>query len=360
MLNLLNLDQPDLTSFFTELGEKSFRTTQVLKWIHHLGVVEFAAMTNLSKPLRQRLSEVACVSLPPIRKVQISADGSRKYLLQLDPNNAIETVFIPEDDRQTLCISTQVGCALNCSFCATAQQGFSRNLTVADLIAQLWCVEQALRAEGYATDPHGRVITHVVLMGMGEPLANFNNVVKAMRLMMDDNSYGLARRRLTLSTAGLVPAITKLKALAPVNLAVSLHAPTDELRNQLVPLNRKYPLASLLAACRDYLAGTTPHHHRITFEYVMLKDLNDSPAQARALIKLLEGCPAKVNLIPFNPFPGSSYQRSTPERIEQFRELLFKAGIVTVTRKTRGGDIAAACGQLAGQVSRSARDVVNS
>jgi 23S rRNA (adenine2503-C2)-methyltransferase len=248
-----------------------------------------------------------------------------------------------------------VGCALNCSFCATAQQGFSRQLSVAEIIAQLWCVEQSLRAEGYATDLHGRVITHVVLMGMGEPLANFNNVIKAIRLMMDDNSYGLARRRLTLSTAGLVPAMAKLKELAAVNLAVSLHAPTDELRNQLVPLNRKYPLAQLLSACREYVAGTTPHHHRITFEYVMLKDVNDHPAQAKTLVKLLEGCPAKVNLIPFNPFPHSPYQRSAPDTMERFREILFKAGIITVIRKTRGDDIDAACGQLVTNNLRSKR-----
>jgi 23S rRNA (adenine2503-C2)-methyltransferase len=350
MINLFNLDQHDLTTFFADLGEKPFRTIQVMKWIHHQGVIEFDAMTNLSKVVRQQLKEIAEVSLPQLVKTQISHDGTRKYLLQLDENNGIETVFIPEDGRNTLCVSTQIGCALDCSFCATAQQGFNRNLSVGEIIGQLWQVEQSLRAEGYPVDSRGRVISNVVIMGMGEPLTNFKNVVKAMRVMIDDNSYGLSKRRVTLSTAGIVPAIARLKEECGVNLAVSLHAPNDALRDQLVPINKKYPLAELLAACRAYVAGEELRHHKITFEYIMLKDINDSPAQARALIQLLEGCPAKVNLIPFNPFPHTHYQRSLPETIARFREILFKAGIITVTRKPRGEDIDAACGQLAGKV----------
>ncbi len=350
MINLLNLDQPDLTTFFTDLGETPFRTVQLLKWIHHQGVVDFDVMTNLSKVLRQKLKELACVSPPQVVRTQASQDGTQKWLFQLDNDNCIETVFIPEDDRNTLCISSQIGCALDCRFCATAQQGFNRNLTVGEIIGQLWQVEQTLRNAGYSLDPRRRVISNVVIMGMGEPLINFKNVVKAMRLMMDDNSYGLSKRRITLSTVGIVPAIAQLKEECQVNLAVSLHAPTDELRDQLVPINKKYPLTDLMAACRAYMEGGDIRHQKITFEYVMLKDLNDSPAQARALVKLLEGCPAKVNLIPFNPFPETRYQCSAPDTIERFREILFKAGIITVTRKTRGQDIDAACGQLAGKV----------
>ena len=348
MINLLDLDRSDLEAFFSELGEKPFRAEQVMKWIHQQGVVDFGAMTNLSKALRQRLREIAQISLPQVRLRQTSRDGTQKWLLQLDDANCIETVFIPELDRGTLCVSSQVGCILDCRFCATAQQGFNRNLSVAEIIAQVWLAEHSLRAEGYVSQEHGRAITNVVMMGMGEPLANFDNVIKAIRLMMDDLSYGLSWRRITLSTAGIVPALARLQAQCPVNLAISLHAPTDSLREQLVPLNRKYPLAKLIAACRDYVKADP--RHKITFEYVMLKDVNDQPNQAKALIKLLNLLPAKINLIPFNPFPDTNYQCSLPNRIEAFRDILIQAQFVTVTRKTRGDDIDAACGQLAGKV----------
>ena len=348
MINLLNLDRQDLEAFFHELGEKPFRAGQVIKWIHQQGIINFEAMTNLSKALRQRLQQIAYVSLPQVRLRQTSRDGTQKWLLQLDDDNCIETVFIPELDRGTLCVSSQVGCVLDCRFCATAQQGFNRNLSVAEIIAQVWLAEHSLRAEGYISQEHGRAITNVVMMGMGEPLANFNNVVKAMRLMMDDFSYGLSWRRITLSTAGIVPAFARLQAQCPVNLAISLHAPTNSLREQLVPLNKKYPLTELIAACRDYVKADS--RCKITFEYVMLKDINDHPNQAKALIKLLNPLTAKINLIPFNPFPNTDYQCSLPNRIEAFRDILIQARFVTVTRKTRGGDIDAACGQLAGKV----------
>jgi 23S rRNA (adenine2503-C2)-methyltransferase len=348
MVNLLDLDLNGLQAFFASIGEKPFRATQVMKWIHQQGIVDFDAMTNLSKALRLQLKQVACISIPKVEMMQTSQDGTRKWLLKLDNGNSIETVFIPEDDRGTLCISSQVGCALDCSFCATAQQGFNRNLTVAEIIGQLWLAEHTLRAENYQTEKHGRVVSNVVMMGMGEPLTNFNNVIKAMSLMMNDFCYGLSRRRVTLSTAGVVPALLRLKEQSPVSLAVSLHAPNDSLRDQLVPINKKYPLNQLIAACREYVEDDP--RRQITFEYIMLKDLNDSPIHARELIKLLKGIPAKINLIPFNPFPQSHYQRSTTEAIELFRDILIQAGLVTITRKTRGDDIDAACGQLAGKV----------
>jgi len=349
MLNLLNLDRQGLSSFFIKLGEKQFHATQVMKWIHQQGVLDFDAMTNLSKALRQRLKEIACISLPQVHRLQSSQDGTRKWLLQLDNDNCIEMVFIPEDERGTLCISSQVGCALDCRFCATGQQGFNRNLSVAEIIAQLWLAEHTLRAEKKSE----RAINSIVMMGMGEPLTNFNNVVTAMNLMMDDFSYGLSRRRITLSTAGIVPAMRRLREQCPVNLAVSLHAPNDALRSQLVPINKKYPLDQLMAACRAYTKGKPGR--QITFEYIMLKDINDSTAHARALIKLLQGIPAKINLIPFNHFLHSSYQCATPEAIENFRDILMQAGLLTVTRKTRGDDIDAACGQLAGKVQDKRR-----
>ncbi|RKZ58978.1 MAG: 23S rRNA (adenine(2503)-C(2))-methyltransferase RlmN [Candidatus Parabeggiatoa sp. nov. 2] len=348
MVNLLNLDREGLTSFFANLGEKPFHATQVMKWIHQQAVLDFDAMTNLSKALRQRLKEIACVSLPQVQMIQASQDGTRKWLLQLDSGNSVEMVFIPEEERATLCVSSQIGCALDCTFCATAQQGFNRNLSVAEIVGQLWLAEQTLRAEGYRLEKSNRTISNVVMMGMGEPLTNFNNVVTAMNVMMDDFAYGLSWRRITLSTAGIVPAMARLREQCPVNIAVSLHAPNDALRDQLVPINKKYPLAKLMAACRAYVKGGPKR--RITFEYVMLKNVNDSPAHAHALVKLLQGIPAKINLIPFNPFPHTRYQRATPEAIDRFRDILIQAGLMTVTRKTRGDDIEAACGQLAGRV----------
>jgi len=353
-INLLDFDREGLIHYFKDaLGEKPFRATQVMQWVHQQGVLDFHAMTNLSKALRQRLADHASLAMPDITITQQSQDGTRKWLLQLENGNAIEAVFIPEEDRNTLCISSQVGCALDCSFCATAQQGFNRNLTTGEILAQLWIAEHTLRNAGYQMDNQQRVISNIVLMGMGEPLTNFNNVVNAMRVMMDDYSYGLSWRRITLSTAGVVPGILRLREHCPVNLAISLHATHDELRNQLVPINKKYPIARLLEACRTYLGDD--HRKKITFEYIMLHNLNDQPRDAKALVKLLQGMPAKVNLIPFNPFPGSHYQRSTPAAIEQFRDILLRAGIMTVTRRTRGDDIAAACGQLAGQVQDKTR-----
>ncbi|ALG67677.1 23S rRNA (adenine(2503)-C(2))-methyltransferase RlmN [Beggiatoa leptomitoformis] len=354
-VNLLNFDRQDMTTFFTEqLGEKPFRATQLLQWIHQQGVTNFDEMTNFSKALRQRLTDIAHITLPTVITAQKSTDGTRKWLLQLADGNCIESVFIPEDDRGTLCISSQVGCALDCRFCATAQQGFNRNLTVGEIIAQLWLAEHALRKEGCQIDTnYDRVISNVVMMGMGEPLANFTNVVKAMQLMMDDFSYGLSWRRITLSTAGVVPALLRLKAECPVNLAVSLHATNDELRDTLVPINKKYPIAELLEACRLYVEEDS--RRRVTFEYVMLKGINDTPAHARALVKLLSHVPSKVNLIPFNPFPQTHFERSDPATINAFRDILIQAGMITLTRKTRGDDIDAACGQLAGKVQDRSR-----
>lgn len=344
-INLLDLDRPGLLAFFAELGEKPFRASQVIKWIYQNGLNDFDAMTNLSKSLREQLKERAEIRVPEIVTEQRSSDGTIKWLLRVDSGNCIESVFIPEADRATLCISSQVGCALECSFCSTAQQGFNRNLSVAEIIGQLWIANRQMNV---TPQPHQRVISNVVLMGMGEPLLNFDNVVKAMSLMMDDDGYGLSKRRVTLSTSGVIPAMDRLKEVSDVSLAVSLHAPTDELRNQLVPLNRKYPIAELLAACRRYVEDGPKR--RVTFEYVMLDGINDSPEQARALVKLLKNVPAKVNLIPFNPFPGTNYRTSSLLRINTFREILMTAGLITVTRKTRGDDIDAACGQLAGQV----------
>ena len=348
-VNLLGLNRPDMEAFFLGLGEKAFRASQVLKWIHHFGVTEFAAMSTLSMALRQRLAQVACMQPPEIVTCQVSADGTHKWLLRLDSGNSVETVFIPEDDRGTLCVSSQVGCTLNCSFCSTARQGFNRNLSVAEIIGQVWLARREL-----GDDPRlRRVITNVVLMGMGEPLLNFDNVVKAMDLMMDDLAVGLARRRITLSTAGIVPALERLQERCPVSLAVSLHAPSDALRNELVPLNRKYPIRELLAACKRYVAHSPKSH--VTFEYVMLAGVNDSLEHARELVRALRGIAAKVNLIPFNPFPETRYIRSDQATVDRFRAVLMQAGLITITRKTRGDDIDAACGQLVGRVADRTR-----
>ena len=342
--NLLELDRAGLEAFFVGLGEKPFRAVQVLQWIHQFGADRFESMTNLSKALRTRLEETAVIDSPRIISDTTAADGTRKWLLQLHDGNCIETVFIPEENRGTLCVSSQVGCTLNCSFCATGQQGFNRNLSLGEIIAQLWLTNRLLRL-----DPKGeRVITNVVFMGMGEPLLNFDMVVGAIRLMLDDLCYGLSWRRVTVSTAGVVPKLDDLRAACPVSLAVSLHAPNDALRDELVSLNRKYPIRVLLDACRRYVADEP--RRRVTFEYVMLAGVNDSEAHARELVTLLEGVPAKVNLIPFNPFPDTRYQRSDRVTIDRFREIVLRAGLMTVTRRTRGDGIDAACGQLAGRV----------
>jgi 23S rRNA (adenine2503-C2)-methyltransferase len=347
------MDLDGLRRFFGELGEKPFRATQLLQWIHQRGVSDFDSMTDLSKLLRAKLAAVAEIRAPEIVTEQQATDGTRKWLLRLDDGNCVETVFIPEADRATLCVSSQVGCVLNCSFCSTARQGFNRNLEPHEIIGQLWVAAQAL-GQGTGDD---RIISNIVMMGMGEPLLNFDNVVTAMRLMLDDHAYGLSRRRVTLSSAGVVPGIDRLRDTLPVSLAISLHAPNDALRNELVPLNRKYSIAELLAACRRYVEGDM--RRRITFEYVMIDGLNDSLEHARELVERLRDIPAKVNLIPFNPFPDSPYRRSSQARIDRFRDAVIAGGIVAVTRRTRGDDIDAACGQLAGRVQdrtrRSAR-----
>ena len=357
--NLYGFDRAGLEAFFSGIGEKPFRGKQVMQWLYQRDVNEIGLMTDLSKSLRGKLADTVRLDLPTIASQQHSSDGTVKWLLELSDGNRIETVFIPEDDRGTLCVSSQVGCSLNCSFCATARQGFSRHLSTDEIIGQVVIANRALGAAGYQTanpdDPsdHRRPVTNVVMMGMGEPLANFDNVVAAMRLMLDDFSFGLSRRRVTLSTAGMVPAMDRLAAECPVSLAVSLHAPNDALRDQIVPLNRKYPIAELLDACMRYVGDNG--RQRITFEYVMLDGINDSPAHARELAKLLRDVPAKVNLIPFNPFDGVPYRRSGRKTINQFRDLLLSRDIFTVTRKTRGDDIDAACGQLAGEFTDRTR-----
>ena len=344
IVNLLNFDRQGMTDFFVELGEKPFRATQMLKWIYQFGLSDFDQMTNLSKAMREKLSSIAKVSVPDIIEQQESDDGTIKWLFSLENGNAIETVFIPENDRGTLCVSSQIGCALECSFCSTAQQGFNRNLSTAEIIGQVWAANQAMKV----MPRNQRVISNVVLMGMGEPLLNFNNVVAAMNIMMDDNAYGLSKRRVTISTSGVVPALERLKAVSDVALAVSLHATNNELRNELVPINKKYPIKQLLNACKFYVQGE--HKRKVTFEYVMLDGVNDKPQHARELIELIKDIPSKVNLIPFNPFPDSKYKCSSPQAIDKFRHILMKAGVISTTRKTRGDDIDAACGQLAGKV----------
>ncbi len=348
-VNLLDFDGEGLTAWFAAQGEKPFRARQVLRWIHRSGVADFDAMTDIAKSLREKLKATAVVAPPAVVSDKLSDDGTRKFLINVDNANAVETVFIPEDDRGTLCVSTQAGCALDCAFCSTGKQGFNRNLTVAEIIGQLWQANHALGAV------HGeqRIISNVVLMGMGEPLANFENSVAALKLMLDDHAYGLSRRRVTVSTTGLVPVMDRLRDECPVALAVSLHAPNDALRDQLVPINQKYPLKELMAACRRYLEKAPRDF--ITFEYVMLDGVNDSDAHARELLALVRDVPCKFNLIPFNPFPGSPFRRSPAERVRRFADILMGAGIVTTTRKTRGDDIDAACGQLAGQVTDKTR-----
>ncbi|MEG1832813.1 MAG: 23S rRNA (adenine(2503)-C(2))-methyltransferase RlmN [Burkholderiaceae bacterium] len=352
-VNLLDFDVEGLTAYCQSLGEKPFRAKQLARWIHRRGASGFDAMSDLAKSLRGKLADVAEVRAPTVIRDSTSSDGTRKWLLDVGNGNAIETVFIPEDDRGTLCISTQAGCAMNCLFCSTGKQGFNRNLTTAEIIGQLWHAEHALRATRGITDENERVITNVVMMGMGEPLQNLDAVVPALRLMLDDHAYGLSRRRVTVSTSGLVRQIDKLAQLAPVALAVSLHAPNDELRDQLVPLNKKHPLADLMAACQRYLEFAPRDF--VTFEYVMIEGMNDGVRHADQLIKLVRDVPCKFNLIPFNPFPGSDLRRSPIERVRAFAQRLNDAGIVTTIRKTRGDDIDAACGQLAGEVKDRTR-----
>jgi 23S rRNA (adenine2503-C2)-methyltransferase len=349
MVNLLGLTPLELQDFCVGLGEKPYRARQLLRWIHQTGTDDFAAMTDIAKGLRERLAQSATIAAPAVRRDTTATDGTRKWLLDVGTGNAIETVFIPETDRGTLCISSQAGCALECSFCSTGRQGFNRNLSSAEIIGQLWLANRAL-GRGVERD---RPITNVVMMGMGEPLANFDNVVAAMQLMLDDSAYGLSRRRVTLSTSGLVPAMDRLRDACPVALAVSLHAPNDALRDQLVPINRKYPIRELLAACVRYVEKAPREF--VMFEYVMLDGINDTLAHAREFAKLVKDVPCKINLIPFNPFPGSGYERSKPEAVERFQDVLVNAYITTTIRRTRGDDIDAACGQLAGEVQDRTR-----
>ena len=359
-VNLLDFDAKALVDFCAGIGEKSFRAKQLLRWIHRSGEADFAGMSDLAKELRDKLSTAAIIEPPRVISDHTAIDGTRKWLLSVGAGNGIETVFIPETNRGTLCISSQVGCALACTFCSTGRQGFNRNLTVAEIIGQLWWANKALGEEFQEDAVRSRAVTNVVMMGMGEPLANFENVVTALDLMLDDNAYGLSRRRVTVSTSGLVPAMDRLRERCPVALAVSLHAPNDALRDQLVPINKKYPIKELLAACQRYLQSAPRDF--ITFEYVMLEGVNDSLTHAHELVQLVQHTSCKFNLIPFNPFPGSGYRRSSPEAVRLFRDVLMQAGLITTVRKTRGDDIAAACGQLAGKVydktRRASRGIV--
>lgn len=343
-INLMDLDESGLRAFFASIGEKPFRAQQILKWIYHQGVTDFSEMTNLSVALRQRLEGLAEITPPRVLSEQVSLDGTTKWLMGFGGANAVETVFIPEPNRGTLCISSQVGCALNCTFCATGAQGFNRNLSTSEIIGQVW---QAARALGHERNGVRR-ITNVVLMGMGEPLLNFDAVAPALSLLRDDLGFGMASKRVTLSTAGLVPGIDRLRDTIDVALAVSLHAPDDTLRETLVPLNRKYPIRELMRACADYVSDK--HKRTVTFEYTLIDGVNDHPDHARKLVKLLRRLPSKLNLIPFNPFPGTAYRCSPESRIREFQEIVMAGGLIATVRKTRGDDIDAACGQLAGKV----------
>ena len=343
-VNLFDLDRTGLQQFFIGLGEKKYRAEQVMKWLYHQQVDSFEAMTDVGKSLRTKLDACAELVLPKVMHEQQSADGTTKWVLALPGGNAIETVYIPETSRGTLCVSSQVGCSLNCSFCSTAKQGFNRNLSASEIIGQVWIANQRLKALGRGERP----ITNVVMMGMGEPLLNFDNVVAAMDLMRDDFGFGLANKRVTLSTAGLVPMIDLLSERSDVSLAVSLHSPIDALRDQLVPLNKKYPIAELLAACNRYVAKRP--RSSITFEYTLMKGSNDKPEYARARVQLLRRVPSKLKLIPVNPFPGTEYDRAYAEAIEGFKKIVMEAGLIATVRRTRGDDIDAACGQLVGQV----------
>ena len=355
MIDLLDFDLPGLSAYVESLGEKRFRATQLFRWIHQRGEADFERMSDLAKSLRGKLAGVAAVQPLPLLSEHVSADGTIKWLFDVGAGNAVETVFIPEDDRGTLCVSSQAGCAVGCRFCSTGHQGFSRNLRSGEIVAQLWFAEHRLR-QRLQLGAGERAIDNVVMMGMGEPLQNYGALVPALRVMLDDHGYGLSRRRVTVSTSGVVPMIDRLAGDCPVALAVSLHAPNDALRDSLVPLNRKYPIAELMAACQRYLPAAPRDF--ITFEYCMLDGVNDSPEHARALLRCVASVPCKLNLIPFNPFPQSGLKRSPRERVLAFAKVLQDAGIVATIRKTRGDDIDAACGQLAGEVQdrTNARD----
>ncbi|ANA34573.1 23S rRNA (adenine(2503)-C(2))-methyltransferase RlmN [Ralstonia mannitolilytica] len=353
VVNLLDFDAQGLLAYCEGLGEKSFRAKQLQRWIHQSGASDFAEMTDLAKSLREKLATRAVIQAPAVISDHLSSDGTRKWLVDVGQGNAVETVYIPEETRGTLCVSSQAGCAVNCRFCSTGKQGFSRNLTTGEIIGQLWMAEFAMRKQLGRGPKDDRVITNVVMMGMGEPLLNYDAVVPALSLMLDDNAYGLSRRRVTVSTSGVVPMMDRLSRDLPVALAVSLHASNDALRDVLVPLNKKYPLAELMAACRRYLEFAPRDF--ITFEYCMLDGVNDTVEHARELLRVVADVPCKFNLIPFNPFPESGLKRSNNEQIRRFAQVLLDAGIVTTIRKTRGDDIDAACGQLAGEVKDRTR-----
>ncbi len=347
-VNLLGMSEQKLTAFFESLGEKRFRVKQVMQWMHQRGVIDFDAMSDLSKALRAKLADLAEINLPELVSEQTSEDGTRKWLVRVAGGSCIEMVYIPEGNRGTLCVSSQIGCSLDCSFCSTGKQGFNRDLSAAEIIGQLWIAAKSMDSLDPTKD---RIISNVVLMGMGEPLLNFDNVVDAMNLMMHDCAYGLSKRRVTLSTAGVVPALDRLGDVTDVSLAISLHAPNDELRNQLVPLNRKYPIAELLRSAQGYLAKLPDKRRKITLEYTLIREVNDRPEHARELAALLVDTPCKINLIPFNPFDQSDYQRVSNNALYRFRDILIEAGYTVTLRTTRGDDIDAACGQLAGQVN---------
>lgn len=351
-INVLDFTLQQLTEHFAAIGEKPFRARQLMRWVHQMAESDFNNMTDMAKALRAKLGAIAEVKVPMLMMAQEASDGTRKWLLDVGAGNGVETVFIPEEGRGTLCISSQVGCALECTFCSTGRQGFNRNLTVAEIIGQLWWANKAMGV----TPKNERIISNVVMMGMGEPLANFDNVVAALQIMLDDHAYGLSRRRVTLSTSGLVPQMDRLRDTCPVALAVSLHAPNDTIRDVIVPINKKYPLKVLMAACQRYLVRAPRDF--VTFEYVMLDGVNDTLEHAKQLIALVRDVPCKFNLIPFNAFPHSGYQRSSVSAIYAFRESLQEAGFVVTLRKTRGDDIDAACGQLAGQVQDKTRRII--
>ncbi|WP_105101641.1 23S rRNA (adenine(2503)-C(2))-methyltransferase RlmN [Microbulbifer pacificus] len=351
-VNLLGLSVDKLAAFFDGLGEKRFRAVQVLKWIHQNGADDFEQMTNVSKALRAKLADVAEIRAPKVLKQMDSADGTRKWLIEVSGGNVIETVFIPDGERGTLCVSSQVGCSLDCSFCATGKQGFNRDLTAAEIIGQVWI---ACKSFGQLQPKGPRKVTNVVMMGMGEPLLNFDNVVDAMNLMMEDNAYGISKRRVTLSTSGVVPALDRLAEVTDVSLAISLHAPNDELRNELVPINKKYPIAMLLDSAKRYIENMPDNHRKMTIEYTMIREVNDRPEHAEQLAELLRDVPVKINLIPFNPFELSDYQRVSNNALRRFQQILLDKGYTVTVRTTRGDDIAAACGQLAGQVNDRTR-----
>ncbi|WP_237067379.1 23S rRNA (adenine(2503)-C(2))-methyltransferase RlmN [Microbulbifer guangxiensis] len=351
-VNLLGLSVDKLAAFFESLGEKRFRAVQVLKWIHQNGVDDFEQMTNVSKALRTKLAEVAEIRAPKVLGQWDSADGTRKWLIEVEGGNAIETVYIPDGDRGTLCVSSQVGCSLDCSFCATGKQGFNRDLTAAEIIGQVWIACQSF---GQLQPKGPRKVTNVVMMGMGEPLLNFDNVVDAMNLMMEDNAYGISKRRVTLSTSGVVPALDRLADVTDVSLAISLHAPNDELRNELVPINKKYPIAMLLDSAKRYIERMPDTHRKMTIEYTLMREVNDRPEHAEQLAELLRDVPVKINLIPFNPFELSDYQRVSNNALRRFQQILLDKGFTVTVRTTRGDDIAAACGQLAGSVNDRTR-----